>query len=314
TDPSLTNGTQVPPADANTSPTLTLTLHPGAVPVGSTGVNIPSTNGTTRLRAAAFKSGFVPTNVDTNTYIFPASVVSTSVMSKTITQHATYGPQMQAALSDLPSISIVTPSKIVDGASVLCSFEYIPVTGARVHEHAGVELYGGAYTDFQKKSFRVSFKSEFGATKLEVPDLFTNYARGWTPVGKFDQLELRSGSHDMAMRGFYMSNIFTDGTLLDMGELAPHSRFVHMYLNGTYWGMFQLRERWSADQQTSYLGGPSSEYESINGNLNVGGWAEPGSPYDGDGSSWERVKSLRANYTGARPYLDVQDYIDYMLL
>ena len=115
-EPTLTNGTQVPPANAATPPTVTMTIHPGAVPGGATGVNIPSTtNGTTTLRAAAFKTGLVPTNIDTNTYIFPATVVGTSVMSTTITQNPTYAPQMVAALTDLPSVSIVTPSTIVNG-------------------------------------------------------------------------------------------------------------------------------------------------------------------------------------------------------
>ena len=313
-EPSLSNGTQVPPVNANTPPTVTMTLHPGTVPGGSIGVNIPSTNGTTVLRVAAFKTNLVPTNVDTNTFIFPSSVVTSPVMDTSITQHATYGPQMQAALTDLPSVSLVTPATIVDGTSVLCSFEFIPLTGVGVHENAGVENYGGAFSNFAKKSFRLTFNSQFGATKFEMPQLFASHARGLKPVGKFDQLELRGGSHDMVERGFYMSNIFSDGTMLDMGELAPHSRFIHVYLNGTYWGMYQLRERWSADHQSAYLGGPSSGYESINGNWNVGGWADPGSAYDGDGTSWERVKSLRANYSAVRPYLDVKNYLDYMLL
>ncbi len=269
---------------------------------------------TTMLRALAHKTNFAPTNVDTNTYIFPAAVVASPVMSTTITQDPTYGPQMIAALTDLPSISVVAPSAIVNGTSALCSFEYIPAIGAGVQENAGIELFGGAYTNFQKKSFRVAFKADYGAANIEIPDLFTRHARGWKPVGKFDSLELRSGSHDMAQRGFYMSNLFTDGTMLDMGALNPHSRFVHLYLNGSYWGMYHLRERWDADMHSAYLGGPSGDYESINGNLNVGGWAEPGDPYDGDGSSWTRVKSLRANYTGVSPYLDVAHYVDYMLM
>ncbi len=269
---------------------------------------------TTVLRVAAFKTNFAPTNVDTNTYIFPAAVVASPVMSTTITLDPTYGPQMVAALTDIPSISVVSPSAIVNGTSALCSFEWIPVAGLTVQENAGIELFGGAYTNFQKKSFRVAFKSSFGAANIEIPDLFTGYARGWKPVGKFDALELRSGSHDMAQRGFYMSNIFTDGTMLDMGALNPHSRFVHLYLNGQYWGMYQLRERWDADMHSAYLGGPSDGYESVNGNLNVGGWAEPGDAYDGDGTFWARVKSLRANYTGVSPYLDVTHYVDYMLM
>ena len=269
---------------------------------------------TTMLRAAAYKSGLVPTNVDTHTYIFPAAVVASAVMSTTITQDPAYGPQMQAALTDLPSISIVTPATIVNGTSVLCSFEYLPATGVGVHENAGIELFGGTYTNFQKKSFRLAFKSDFGATNVSIPDLFAGHERGWKPVTKFDSLELRSGSHDMAQRGFYMSNPFTDGTMLDMGNLNPHSRFVHLYLNGTYWGMFHLRERWDADMHSRYLGGPASDYESINGNLNVGGWDDRGDAYDGDGSSWARVKTLRADFAGVSPYLDVRHYTDYMLM
>jgi len=116
----------------------------------------------------------------------------------------------------------------------------------------------------------------------------------------------------MAMRGFYMANPFTDALMFDLGAFSVHSRFVHVYLNGAYWGLYQLRERWSADHHAAYFGGPSSDHESINGNLNVGGWAEPGENYDGDGTSWQRIKSLRTNFTGVKPYLDVSQYIDYM--
>lgn len=269
---------------------------------------------TTVLRAAAFKPNFIPTNTDTNTYIFPAAVVTSPVMNPTITQDPTYGPQMIAALTDVPSVAITTPATIVDNASVGCSLEYIPVTGAGVQENAGVELFGGAFTNFQKKSFRLAFKSEFGAAKIEIPGLFANHAHGWKPVEAFDSLELRSGSHDMAMRGFYMSNIFTDGTMLDAGNLNPHGRFVHLYLNGLYWGLYHLRERWDADNHAAYLGGPEDDHEAINGNYNVGGWADPGAPFDGDGSSWARIKSLRGNYPGIRPFLDVPHYIDYELM
>jgi hypothetical protein len=315
TEPTLSNGTQVAPANGSTPPTVTMTIHPGAVPGGSTGVNIASTtNGTTTLRVAAFKTGLIPTDTATHTYIFPATVVGTSVMSTTITQNPSYSPSMVSALTDLPSLSIVTPNTIVNGSNVSCSFEYIPATGTGVQENAGVELFGGAYTNFAKKSFRVAFKSEYGASKITIPGLFANHARGWKPVEKFDELEVRSGSHDMKLRGFYMSNPFTDALMLEAGAFSVHSRFVHLYLNGTYWGMFQLRERWSADHHTAYFGGPKSEHESINGNLNVGGWAEPGDAYDGDGTSWARIKSLRSNYPGVKPYLDATQYADYMAM
>ena len=118
----------------------------------------------------------------------------------------------------------------------------------------------------------------------------------------------------MNQRGFYMSNRFTDDTMLAMGNLNPHGRFVHLYLNGTYWGQYHLRERWSADMMAQYLGGEKEDYEAINGNWNVGGWPDPGVPFDGDGSAWERIKSLRSDFEAVSPYLDVQHYVDYMLM
>jgi hypothetical protein len=64
----------------------------------------------------------------------------------------------------------------------------------------------------------------------------------------------------------------------------------------------------------SYLGGTKTNYESINGNWNVGGWADPGVPYDGDGSVWDHAKAVRGSYQSVKPWVDVPQYIDYMLV
>jgi hypothetical protein len=71
---------------------------------------------------------------------------------------------MVAALTDVPSVSIVTPSTIVNGTDVGCSFEFIPPTGIGSHEDGGVEHFGGAFTNFAKKSFRVKFKAQYPAS------------------------------------------------------------------------------------------------------------------------------------------------------
>jgi hypothetical protein len=277
---------------------------------------IPIT-GTTILRAAAFKEGWAPTDVDTHTYVFLSNVISSSVMRTNITRHPTYSIQIRAGLLDVPSVSLVTSGTINDSAEVKTSFEWLP-GGANdgekgIHADCGIRYFGGAFTSFAKKSFRLYFRSDYGTAKLHYP-LFEGFDHDLAAADQFDQLELRSGSHDMVTRGFYMANIFTDDTLLDMGQLNPHGRFVHLYLNGTYWGLFHLRERWNASMHQSYLGGARSNYESINGNWNVGGWADPGTPYDGDGSTWNRIKELRSNYSAVKPLLDVPQYIDYMLM
>ncbi len=302
------------------------TLTPGAVIRYTTDESEPTaTHGevysgpiqidtTTVLRAAAFRSGFAPTNIDTHTYIYLDDVIASSVMDPAITGHAVYGPQMRNALTDLPTISLVSEDAFNDGTEVSTSIEFIrPEDGSGFQENLGVKRFGGAFTNFAKKNFRMYFRSEYGVPKLKYR-LFEGHDRGIRAVERFDQLELRSGSHDMNQRGFYMSNRFTDDTMLDMGNVNPHGQFVHLYINGTYWGQYHLRERWNADMLAQYLGGEKEDYEAINGNWNVGGWAEPGSPYDGDGSAWSRIKSLRNNYEAVRRYLDVGHYVDFMLM
>jgi hypothetical protein len=273
--------------------------------------------GTSVLRAAAFKPGWAPTDVDTHTYIFPSNVVSSSVMRTNVTRNPLYAGQIQAGLRDVPSVSIVTPRTISGTAEVKASFEWLPFgavnEGRTIREDCGVRNFGGAFTTFAKKNFRLYFRGEYGAPKLRYP-VFKGVERGLAAAEEFDQLELRGGSHDMVDRGFYMANVFTDDTLLEMGQLNPHGRFVHLYLNGTYWGLYHLRERWGASMHESYLGGARTNYESINGNWNVGGWAEPGTAYDGDGSTWTAIKQQRSNYKSVQALLDVPQYTDYMLM
>jgi hypothetical protein len=268
----------------------------------------------TVIRASAFRDGWAPATPVTHSYIYLSNVIAAANMNTAITRNAAYAPLIRAGLLDIPSISITTKSDINGDAEVKMAFEWLnPDNSPGIQVDAGVRNFGGAFTDFAKDSYRVYFRSDYGAAKLKYP-LFAGFDHSIAPVDEFDALELRSGSHDMEQRGFYMSNICTDDTLLDMGELNPHGRFVHLYLNGAYWGLFHLRERWSAAMHQSYLGGAKTNYESINGNWNVGGWADPGTPYDGDGSVWEHIKQLRGSYEAVKLWLDVTEYTDYMLM
>lgn len=268
----------------------------------------------TTLRAMAFRANWAPTDVDSHTYLFPTEILASPQMRTSITKDPVYAPQLRSALTNLPSISLATRATINDTTEVRTSFEWIRGDGKPgIHEDCGIQQFGGAFTDFAKKSFRLYFRAQYGASSLKYP-IFEGFDRGLAPVEEFDQLELRSGSHDMAMRGFYLSNPVTDDTLLEMGHLNPHGRFVHLYVNGVYWGVYHLRERWGASMHANYLGGAKEVYESINGNWNVGGWADPGTPYDGDGTVWKRIKSLRGSYREVRGWLDVPQYIDYMLM
>ncbi len=128
-EPTLTNGTLVPPASSTSAPSVTLTIHPAALPAGTPAAgNIASTGGVTTLRAAAFLAGYAPTNTDTQTYLFPTGILTQTPATATARGWPTapvngqlfnYGmdpnvvgsftvPQMEESLHSLPTLSIVT--------------------------------------------------------------------------------------------------------------------------------------------------------------------------------------------------------------
>ena len=150
--------------------------------------------------------------------------------------------------------------------------------------------------------------------KLRYPIFDGFHYKHFPPAREFDAINLRSGSHDMRSRGAYMSNRFTDDSMLDMGNIAPHGRFVHVYLNGLYWGQYHLRERWSADMASSYFGGSEADYEAVNANDN---FRNDEQVYDGSGQFWSETKRLlsRPNpFINAADHIDIANIIDFMLL
>ncbi|MEP4077355.1 lamin tail domain-containing protein [Haloferula sp.] len=270
---------------------------------------------TTVLRAAAYLDQYEPTNVDTHTYIFKADVIAGPNMDTGITQDPTYGPQMDAALSAIPSVSL-NFSGDLNYEEQEVSIEFINFEAGDTQADAGMERFGGYVTNFDKRSARIAFRSEYGPGKLNF-DLFENHDwPSYQPAKKYDAIELRAGNHDMWQRGAYLSNRFADDALLDMGQIAPHGRFVHVYMNGEYWGQYHLRERWSASMFSEYFGGSKDDYEAINAN-NSGSQFQTGEAFDGDGTQWEETQTLldgATPYTSARSHLDIINVIDFTLL
>ncbi|MGJ8697638.1 MAG: lamin tail domain-containing protein [Verrucomicrobiaceae bacterium] len=266
---------------------------------------------TTVIRAIAYRNAYRSTDIDSHTYLFRDDIIASSVMDTAITQNGTYAPQMRDALTDLPAISLSFTGGI-DRTEKAASVELIGFENGDLQVDAGMERFGNYVTNFDKRNIRLNFRSLYGPKNLNYP-LFQGHEHNLCAVDSFDSLDLRTGSHDMVSRGFYMSNRFMDDTHLDMGHLNPHGRFTHIYVNGTYQGMYHLRERWNADMHANYLGGKETDYEAVASNRGGGGFSAA-TPYDGDGSAWANVISLRSDYANLKNYLNVPQFIDFMLL
>ena len=286
--PTESHGIKVSAADSTTPPVATIQI-----------------NGTTSLRAAAFKEGLFPTNADTQTYLFISDVVEQSMMNSRITNDAEWGPQLEDSLLALPTISLVTSSSISQTERATSVEMIFPDGSAGFQVDAGVEHFGGHSLNSQKKNMRLSFKQAYGPTKLDF-----NVFDDPDAADSFDQLLLRTGSHDNffwvhpgGARGNYVRARWAFDTQREMGHVAPRGRFVHVYVNGRYEGMHNLMERPNASFMASYDGGDRDDYDALN----------KGAPIDGNKDAWNAMKNSIGNYAELSRRMDIENYIDYML-
>ena len=168
----------------------------------------------------------------------------------------------------------------------------------------------------QKHSMRIRFKNDYGPTKLRYP-IFKD-----SPVDTFDSLTLRGGCGDSwhqysASRSSYTRDAWGHKTMHDMGLVAPYFNFVHLYLNGLYWGLYNPLERPDAPFYAKHMGGNEEDWEANNA----------GEPIAEDTPAdlvvWNTVLSLvplgvvtlsDAQYDDLSEWLDMTAFVDYLLV
>jgi hypothetical protein len=316
---------------------------------------------TTCIRAAAFREKYIQSKTSTRSYIFLADAVGQPArpegfplmwkdvtadyeMAPDIISNATYGPMVQPSLLSLPTISIVTSlDNLFDSSSGIyvnplqegvawerpVSMEIIvPGSLQEFQIDCGLRIQGGAFRSFdltKKKSFRFLFKRNYGPGKLTYP-LFEDPGA----ASGLDTLVLRAGANDgyswssARLTEQYVRDEFGRSLQRDAGNAGAHGTFVHLYLNGLYWGLYNAVERPDHAFGAAYYGGDKNDWDAINS----------GDVTNGDLTAWNTLLSkCRAgvatiaayqeiqgnNPNGSRnpdyPVLiDIPNYIDYMII
>lgn len=270
-------------------------------------------SGNTIVRAEVRRKGYKSPRTQTHSYLYVEDTMSASNMNRTITGNSRYIDRLQKGMTDLPIVSIAVPELPDDWNEREASVEFFLPGANPLQVNAGIKRFGGAWTEFRKKNYRLKFRPEYGARKLELP-LFEGFDHGIMAIDRFDELDLRAGGHDMNSRGFYMSARFSEDTMLEMGSLNPHGRFVHLFFNGTYWGQYHARERLTDAFLADYLGGKTEDYTNVRGNDNAGSGFVPGTPDPVNRKPWENVRKLSGNYEEIKEWVDVEHLIDFMLM
>jgi hypothetical protein len=397
----LTPGATIRYTTDGSAPTLTngityagpITIDPDNIPNGQRGVVM--------VRAAAFKAGYTPTNVDTQSYVFLNKVIVQD--GSGLPAYATWGTdgpdadtangfQLDAdefdwamdpdivgglhttqevidALKAIPTVSLVTdwdnlwsgtakpgtPPQNWSGNGRTAfepvgiyihgrsderpaSMEYFAADGT--HEFQAdtvIEIQGhssGGRWASDKLSFQVKFKDPFADRELNF-DLFSGTADGENAVTQFDTFILDAGynyiwNHNTpAQRNF--ARFVTDQVAADLqnfasgGGVAPHGKYVHLYLDGVYWGLYNLHERPDEHFAADYFGGDNDDYYVVkhantdnerNFTYVNGGYAAEGAFLDLLGvteAARDNPTSLAA-YQAVASILDIDQFIDYFIV
>jgi len=280
--------------------------------------SLPYTNGlaisgTCCVRAQVTRPGFKSPRVQTATYIFVNDVITSPSLRTTITQDPRYAPRLRPGLLALPAVSLVVPGPLSYDEQE-ASLEILWPSGVEpTQANCGIYYFGDSWIVYPKRSFVVKARSSYGTASFHTP-LLEGFDHGVLVKTTFDKLHFRAGNEDMSDRGYYMSGSFVNDSMLDMGDLNPHGRFVHLYLNGAYWGQYDTHEVFMEHLLADYLGGSSSDYVSVKGNDNIGDNFVLGTPDPPNVYPWQRVLALSGSYAAVRPYLDVRHLTDFMLL
>ena len=259
---------------------------------------------TTPLRAAAWKLDHIPSQSDTQTYIFLEDVLVQSPdgeavpgwptravkgqafdygMDPVIVNDGVWGPQLVDALTQIPSVSLVTDIvNLVDTSTGIyvnaqqdgrqwerpTSIELLnPDGGEGFQIDAGLRIRGGfSRGGFNPKhAFRLFFRDQYGDGSLNFP-LF-----GDEGVDTFTAVDLRTAqnyawSNDTfndQTRNTFLRDAFSRDLQREQGRLYTRSRYYHLYINGQYWGLYQTEERPEATLAASYLGGDENNYDVV---------------------------------------------------
>ena len=318
TEPSLTNGTQVQAANAASTPSASVSISTTTV---LRAIAVKSNYRSTNIDTVTY---LFPQDVLTQDDTFQGSQLPlypyntnfgafnwSYEMDSKVVNDPRYA-DIASDLLELPTMSIVLPVEDIWGSNGIlsnpiergpawersCSVEIIdPITSDNYQINAGLRVQGQSsrFVTRGKKSLRLAFRKQYGESRFKYP------LWGATGSSEASSISLRANPTDSWTEGYDSGSIADSGRSSALllrshfstkahsltGAPAVSSGWVHLYLNGKYWGLYNPVER--ADREFAAIHGGGSEDDYYRQSL--------GTDSEGDSTDWDTLNTFIANYT-----------------
>ena len=143
-----------------------------------------------------------------------------------------------------------------------CSFQFFENDGRLgIETPAGVRVSGASTRTYKQKSLGLYFRGGYGRKQVTYPFFGRDY------IKTFYGLVLRDAGQDLF--NARMRDAFTGTAVLDMNIDASPVRFAALYVNGRYWGLYDLKENMNEKYLTSHYGVDPDTVEMIKRNKYV---------------------------------------------
>lgn len=186
-------------------------------------------------------------------------------------------------------------------------FEFYTEDGSLgVDFNAGIRLFGQYSRAEAQKSFSINLKEAYGATEICYPFFEDNN------VTYFNNILLRTSGQDWGitkLKDAFCAQVIKGHIDLDIMDYRP----VAVYINGEYWGLYNLREKVNESYLQTHRGVDPDNVDIIKGNRNV-----LAGSYDAYSDLLKYVKShdlsKKEHYDYVSSLVDIDNFIDYWIV
>jgi hypothetical protein len=316
-------GTKYP--TGNLPITVTATCPVGQTAIYSTNCNNPKQgvdntmpsigitfDTTTVVRARCVGMGMLPGLSKTETFIFNENttlpIVAISTDSANLWDYNT------GILVDGPNVNQYNGANWFQEWRRASRIEYFDVGGVKKFtKDAAINTDGNSSIAAPKKSLRVNFAhSTLGDSKL-VFEMFPNTRPG---LASFKNIKVRAGGNVYVATNYGGGVIFHDGAVQAFARKlnVPFASYkpAVVYLNGKYWGMYEIRERLDASLYKNTLNANEDSVVSFDKQ----GWdyGPENALYDGitNQIATDSAVNTAAFYNYFDSKFDIKNFYDYM--